>query len=358
MGIIGGEYMSAANDVRVKRPFYRRKLFLWPVGIVVLAAIALTLALTVTPRPGALLIRYVFDRGAANTKAALEKHAPQGITKIADQQYRAGDGSAYLDVYLPTTSDKDRVALPTLVWTHGGAWISGDKNDTDPYFRLIASKGYTVISLNYSLAPGKTYPTAVIQINDALAYIQQNATRFRSDVNNVFLAGDSAGAQLTSQIATLTTNPDYAKTLGITPSLKREQLKGVILHCGIYDLHRYLDASGIFGWGTQITVWAYTGSRDNAGNVDLDQMSTINFVTKDFPPAFITGGNGDPLTDKQSKPLADKLTGLGVKTVTLFYPADHEPSLGHEFQFDLDNADGQHALDETPAFMAAHAVKK
>lgn len=341
----------------VKRPFYRRKWFLWPVGSIVGLGLIALLAFNISPWPGALLIRSVFDDGAAKTKAALEKHAPEGVASITNQQYREGDGDALLDVYFPEGLFEDEV-LPTVVWTHGGAWLSGSKEDSAPYFELIAKEGYTVVALGYSLAPEKTYPTQIHQINDALAYIQENAARFHIDTANIIMAGDSAGAQLTSQIAAIITNPGYAESLGIAPSLRADQLKGVILACGIYDMKTFLEngdmiKGGILGWGVGVTTWAYTGSRDHDSPA-LDEMSTIHHVTAGYPPAFITGGNDDPLTDAQSKPLAEKLDGLGVDTTTLFYPADHEPKLPHEYQFNLDNEDGQNALREILSFIDAH----
>jgi acetyl esterase/lipase len=345
--------MSTAASGEPRRRFYRRKWFLWPAGILTGLVLIVLLAFNLSPWPGALLIRYVFDQNAADVKAALEKHAPEGVASITDERYRPGDDDARLDAYFPEGTD---TALPTVVWTHGGAWLSGSKQDQVPYFQLIAAEGYTVVALGYSLAPGSTYPTPLHQINDALAYLQANAERLHIDPENIIMAGSSAGAQLTSQMAAIITNPAYADALGITPSLGPGQLRGVVLCAGIYDMAAFLERGdmirgGILGWGVGVTAWAYTGSRDQESDV-LDEMSTIDHVTADFPPAFITGGNGDPLTDAQSKPLAERLDGLGVETVTLFYPADHEPKLGHEHQFVLDNAEGQEALDQILAFIA------
>ncbi len=39
---------------------------------------------------------------------------------------------------------------------------------------------------------------------------------------------------------------------------------------------------------------------------------------------------------------------------TLFYPRDHQPGLPHEYQFDLDNADGQNALTQMLRFLEQH----
>ena len=44
-------------------------------------------------------------------------------------------------------------------------------------------------------------------------------------------------------------------------------------------------------------------------------------------------------------------------TVTrLFYPPGYAPRLPHEYQFNLDNADGQNALQQIEDFLAAHTA--
>jgi acetyl esterase/lipase len=83
-------------------------------------------------------------------------------------------------------------------------------------------------------------------------------------------------------------------------------------------------------------------------------MSTIDHVTPAFPPVFIGGGNADPLTEAHSRPFAARLRELGVAVSTLFYDADHRPPLGHEYQFDLDLAEGREALASTLDFLRAH----
>lgn len=317
------------------------------------------IALNVSPRPGALLIRSVFEKGAADVKRAMEAHAPGGISSSLDQPYRSGDDHARLDVYFSETVGPDE-RLPAVVWIHGGAWISGHKDDAAPYFQLIAAEGDTVASVDYSLAPGATYPTPIHDVNDALAYVQQNAARFHVDPDRIVLAGDSAGAQITSQVAALTTNPAFAVQLGIAPALKPAQLRGVILYCGIYDMDAFTQHDEIPGadtfltrllsWGVNTVVWAYTGERGGKPSA-MNQMSTIDHVTAAYPAAFISGGNGDPLTNDQSRPLAAKLQQLGVPVATLFFPPNHEPSLGHEYQFKIDTPDAQNAFTQMIAFL-------
>ena len=302
-----------------------------------------------SPWPGAMLIRAVFERDAHEVLRAMQPYVPEGVTALLDQSYDDNDRHARFDVYYPAGTAHP---LPTVVWIHGGAWISGNKRDGRPYFELLAAAGYTVVSLAYPIAPEATYPAALHRLGDALGYLESHAGDFNIDAGRIALAGDSAGSQLSSQLATIITDPAYAALLGITPSLRPEQLRAVILNCGIYDVPRMLHGTGLVGWGVERSVWAYVGSVDFATSEAVAQMSTINHVTDAFPPAYISGGNGDPLTDTQSKPLAEKLAGLGVDVTTLFWPADLEPSLPHEYQFHLDRAEARDALDATIAFLA------
>lgn len=328
------------------------------VGIFALLIIVLFVWFRLSPWPGAMIIRWVFESNGAKTTQALEKHDPaSGVAVISNQQYRQGDDNAKLDVYIPESTQKNSKKLPVVIWTHGGAWISGDKTDAAAYFELLALKGYTVIAPNYSLAPEKSYPTPIHQLNDMYAYIQQNADRFYADTGQIVLAGDSAGSQLSAQMAAIVTNPSYAKEVGISPNLASHQLKGVILNCGIYKMeelaHPQQNLSKLIGWGDDVVVWSYSGTHDFTDSI-IRQMSPYYHVTKNFPPTFITGGNDDPLTNVQSKPFAHELQSLGVPTDTLFYPDNYQPALPHEYQFDLNIDAAQQALDTMVRFLGKH----
>lgn len=313
------------------------------------------LAFRLSPWPGALVIRSVFNKNGQDRLVALEKHIPaKPITVLSDQQYIDGNNSAKLDVYIPSSAIEKNEILPVVVWTHGGAWISGDKTDAGPYFQLLASKGFVVISLNYSLAPGSTYPTQIYQLNAAHAYIQNNADRFYLNPNMFILAGDSAGSQLSSQMATLITNQSYADETGFSPALPASDLVATVLFCGIYRMEGLVLPSAtlpkLVSWGNDVAIWSYIGSRDKTDPA-LQEMSAYYHVDSNFPATFISGGNADSLTDFQSKPFSDKLESLGVDVTTLYYESNHQPELPHEYQFTLDNDDGQAALNKLVDFL-------
>lgn len=332
-----------------RAPWYRRpwRLTVVAVGVLVLLAGVL---FVVTPWPAALLIRGLFEQGARDTVAEMLPYVPATpLTEALDVAYGDAGADTTLDVFSPASSTGP---LPTVIWIHGGAWISGFKEDVDPYARMLAAEGYTTVSLNYTVSPETVYPTAIGQLNSAIGFLVQHADQYRIDPDRIVIAGDSAGANLTSQLALITTNPEYARTLELTPSLRPEQLRGVILNCGIYDVSGIPDAPGIGGWGFRIALWAYLGDKDWSNHHGGDQMSTIEHVTAQFPATWISGGNDDPLTATQSKPMAAKLSALGVDVTEVFYPDDHEPALPHEYQFHLDFEDARTAYDSTVAFLA------
>ncbi|MCW2814108.1 MAG: Alpha/beta hydrolase fold-3 domain protein, partial [Nocardioides sp.] len=65
---------------------------------------------------------------------------------------------------------------------------------------------------------------------------------------------------------------------------------------------------------------------------------------------FICAGNGDPLLP-HTHALVGALRRHGVDHDALLFADDHEPRLGHEFQFDLDSAEGRAASDRAVAFI-------
>lgn len=326
-----------------------RRLWKWLIGIVItilVLIIAVWVAFQVSPWPGSLIIRDEFTKGGEKVSQALEKYVPEGIASIDNQQYRPDDSDAYLDVFYP---EKTTGSLPTVVWVHGGAWVSGNKDEVDNYLKILAGKGFTTISINYSIAPEKQYPTPLYQLNDALSYIEKHAEHLHANPNNLFLAGDSAGSQIVAQMGNIITSESYANLVGIQPEIEASSLKGMILNCGAYDL-ALPDYNGEFGSFLHTVLWAYSGKKDFLNDEAIKPASVVNYVTKDFPPTFITAGNVDPL-ENQSLEFAKKLKSLGVPTNTLFYPQDHTPALSHEYQFVLDNADGKNALEQITAFI-------
>ncbi|MDO4579656.1 MAG: alpha/beta hydrolase [Acinetobacter sp.] len=286
----------------------------------------------------------------------MDRDAPQQVRVLENIQYQQ-DPDLSLDVYLPAQTPDDTGLRPAVVWIHGGGWISGSKAHARGYFKRLADAGYPVFSLQYQLAPAATYPTQLHQINQALAYIQEHGALFGVDAEQLFLAGDSAGANLASHYAALLSNPEFAAHSEFVPVLALTQLKGVILHCGIYDLPYFIktapDEIKIVEWGIYNMVQAYTGDRKQDAEF-LQQISPIQHITPAFPPVFLSGGNKDFLTDTQSLPLLEVLKQQQVPVKAVFYP-DSKRWLIHEYQFLMHLPESQQTFEQTLSFLADYS---
>ncbi|MCF1713568.1 alpha/beta hydrolase [Flavihumibacter sp. RY-1] len=337
------------NVYSVNNTHKRKNRFIKITGILLLLILAGFLSFNFSPWPSTLLIRYAFNKEAVKMNAALEKHVPPGIKEMKDIPYDPLDQSVMLDLYFPSNREVDSPRLPLVVWFHGGGLISGNKEQVGNYCKILAAKGFAVASVDYTIAPEANYPIPIRQANAALAYLSSRATDYSINNTKIFLAGDSGGSMIAAQLANLLSDKRYADSLGIQPSIDRSALAGMLLYCGIYDISN-LNLSGSFGQFLRTVLWAYGGRKDFENHPSLHTASVFNYITNNFPPSFISAGNNDPLL-LQSTSLARKLAVLQVPVDTVFYPANFQPALPHEYQFNLDIAPGQQVLDRAVLFM-------
>lgn len=323
-----------------------KKAIIWASGLsaaLVMLVIAGYAAFHLSPWPSALMLRRGWDKGGVVTNGALEKYVPSDVTARLDISYDASDSDARLDVYYPSGEEKNGRGLPTVVWIHGGSWISGSKDHVSNYLKILASKGFTTIGVGYTLAPGGMYPTPVRQVNTALGFLRRNAGQLHIDPSRLFLAGDSAGAQIAAQVGVVITAPPYAAEMGIVPSILPSELRGMVLHGGMYDVK-------LARFGRTGVLWSYFGTKDFMTDPRVYQFSVLNHVTAAFPPTFVSSGNDDALAP-QSYALAEKLGRLGVPVDRLFFPEDSPTKVMHGFQFDLGAEAGRTALRRSVEFM-------
>jgi acetyl esterase/lipase len=327
-----------------RRPAFR--IAAGVVSAVLLGAAGAVVLYQTSVQPGAAIVKAVFEKGP------LVK-PPAGFAQLARtvQEQRVsvpapGAPTAYLDIYTPDSSAGE--PRPVILWIHGGGFISSSPATVADYTILLAHAGYTVASLDYSLAPGVRYPAPVRQGNAALEYLRANAARFGGDPARIVLGGDSAGAQIASELAAVQANPALARSAGITPAVPSGALRGVVLYCGLYDLCT-VGSTGFPALRTYL--WAYTGVRDWTSYPSIDQLSTVLHVTSAYPPTFLSVGDADPFT-AQAAELAAALKHQGVPLTTLFWTGtgDH---LNHEYQFNFDLPQAQTAFQRTLAFLAA-----
>ncbi len=291
------------------------------------------------------VFKKAFDTAGENINKGLEKHVPTGVTELLNVPYHTTDTDAKLDVYYPSGSDwKNK---PSVVWIHGGGWIAGSKEHISNYAKILAHEGFTVIAVEYSLAPERKHPTPVLQINSSLTFLSENAEKYHFNPRKIVIGGDSGGAQIAAQLGIVLSDEVYAKKLGVVPSVTRNNISGMILYCGTYNFSQA--EKGTEGIILRMMMRAYSGKKNFKKKSYFALGSVTKHIPTTYPSTFISVGNKDILK-KHSYELAEILKEKGIKVDSLFFEND-KVSLNHEYQFDLDNESGKLALQRTVKFI-------
>jgi arylformamidase len=144
-----------------------------------------------------------------------------------DLTYGATAGQK-LDLFPPEAGAQS----PLLAFIHGGYWQSLDKSDFSYLAPPYLEKGIAFASLNYDLAPQVGVDEILQQIRSALAWLYRNAAAYNIDPQRLYLAGHSAGGQLTAMaLAT-----DWQEETAFGPGLPQDLVKGGCSISGIYDM--------------------------------------------------------------------------------------------------------------------------
>lgn len=313
---------------------------------IALVAACILAAVWLSPWPSVLVLRFLFDRDAARAMAALEPRLPRGLVEHPDLAYGTSERER-LDLILPPGPAPPE-GWPVLFWVHGGAFVSGSKENVGNYLRLISAQGYAAIAPNYTRAPSARHPRPTEEMLEALLWVNAAAADYRLDPTRIILAGDSAGSHIALQTAIALHDPAYASALNLRPDQAIKRPRGLALFCGIYDPSE-LDATGAFAGFLHTVQWSYFGAPDATARPEAALFSLYAHLPPNLPPLFLTAGNADPLLP-QTEGLARAAALRGISVDALTFPPDHQPPLGHEYQFTLDAA-GEEALSRLLAYL-------
>ena len=226
-----------------------------------------------------------------------------------------GDVNIQADVYRA----EDDAVRPVLVWIHGGALITGSRNN--PPKRLLdlcKKEGFALVSIDYRLAPEVKLPAVIEDVQDAFRWLrEQGPKQLRIDPDKLVVSGGSAGGYLTLMtgcrvkprpVALVAywgygdvdgdwyTKPSehYRKNVPLVD--KEEAYKAVggkVLTGADGDVGKargryylYLRQNGL--WTREVT--GFDPAKDRA---KLDPYCPVRNVTADYPPTLLVHGTDD-----------------------------------------------------------------
>ena len=272
-----------------------------------------------------------------------------GRTIYRDVTYESGYPNSTYTVY--SVKDSDAV----FFYIHGGGLVWGDKEEArqNIYQSSLTSAGYSVVTVDYALAPGNRFPDQLIQINDALAFFIRHAGEYGIGTGRIIVGGDSAGGMLAGLLAAVNTDPSYAEKAGVTPATSGTgiTLKGFVSIAGLVDAPRFGKTGSVFSdWFYDIMARCAFGRADYASDENFAELSSVlENITASFPPSFVSDGNARTFTD-QGKDLIAKLEGYGVPNCGNF-PHRSRARLTHTWELDTSTEEGRINFEKTLAFM-------
>ena len=200
-----------------------------------------------------------------------------------------------VNIWTPAKTGRERLA--TLVWIHGGAFMSGSGSVPIYDGRTLAASGIIVVTLNYRLGvlgflahPQLTAESerqfsgnyGLMDMNAALQWLQRNIAAFGGDAQRVTIAGQSAGA--------------FAVEFLETSSVARGLFHQVIVESG--------SAGRPPSWRSLSDA-----ERRGARYLQARTLSSIDML-RQVPASqlYAAGNDGDAAPDRNFPPIADVVT--------------------------------------------------
>lgn len=128
-------------------------------------------------------------------------------------------------LYLPKLVGNSTKKLPVIIYYHGGAFCLGSKSMSPLHNylnSLVAKANVLVVSVDYRLAPEHPVPVAYDDSWLALQWVASHSISGpdawladHADFSRVYLAGDSAGANIAHNLAMLAGTVQLATNVGI-----------------------------------------------------------------------------------------------------------------------------------------------
>ncbi len=222
--------------------------------------------------------------------------------------------SLQLDIYFPKVMNGK---APAVLYVHGGAWISGDKDigAGSQDVAALTGAGFIVVPVNYRLAPNFEFPAMIEDVKSAVRFLRANAAEYGINADKIGAYGGSAGGHLVSLMGLA----DRSAGWDVGPyTTFSSQVQAVI------DMFGPSDLPALFSRG-QISITQSVFGTSNVTSPALIKTSPVTWVNPGDPPFLILQGDKDmtvPLS--QSQELYDRLTGSGVEaTLVVFKNGTH-----------------------------------
>jgi acetyl esterase/lipase len=226
-----------------------------------------------------------------------------------------GEKEHLLDIYKPKGEDNGHL----IVDIHGGSYAFGFKGINYIFNSFFVSKGFQVVSINYTLVKeNSSIYEQIIDIFAVLDFLVANQRKYGLSLDKVILLGDSAGGHL-AFLTDLVFKSEEAQKYYQIEQLPNVKIKCVAMNCAVYDFEEVVDfAKRVIHKSAMPTLFSNR-------YIDSDFLKMNNpayYLKKVKPdPVFISSCHNDFLK-KHSFMLRDEMMRRGYK-----HHYEYEPTL-------------------------------
>lgn len=160
--------------------------------------------------------------------------------------------SIKLDVYESEVSKLEGVSSKVIVYIHGGGFILGSRKDiSHEHISFYNSAGYTLVSIDYRLAPFSKLKDIVDDINDAMRWIKEELNKYHDvDTKNIAVIGSSAGGYLS-----------------LMSGFSKNKPKVII---------------SLYGYGDILDIWATKASKHYLKDILISESQADSLIRKEM----------------------------------------------------------------------------
>jgi acetyl esterase/lipase len=218
------------------------------------------------------------------------------------------DKNLFLNICRPKNQTEKK---PLFVYIHGGGFVSGSPDYRKALISNIAADGYVVAGIFYGLAPKYVFPAPVENLYKALAFLKANAEKYNFDPEKIYLAGESAGANLAVTLGAISSNEKIKSFFDLPKESKDLTFAGIGAICGIYDTHSSLNSGYPY---IKEFLCAYADKEVDGllNDEDAQYMSPMRFINSNFPKTFVITGERDAFKEEGFR-FSEKLAAMNVK---------------------------------------------
>ena len=266
-------------------------------------------AIAAASRPAIDTVPLEFAREQVEKAYSLMNIPVKPISRVLNNVVRSSDIDIPVRIYTPIGQGP----FPVIVYFHGGGWVFFHLDAYDPICtHLCALSKCIVVSVDYRLSPEFKFPAAINDCYEAVLWTHDHCQAWNGNPSSLILAGDSAGGNLATVVATKIRDEGG------------QTLKGQVLIYPVTDYWQpekpsYIEFADGYGLSTTDMRWFWEQYLDKKEDtINPMAVPLLHPDLKMLPPAYIIISGHDPLRDEGIL-YAERLKKAGVKVRLIVY---------------------------------------